>query len=471
MMGLAKIAPDGWAYYAREIAAGVEDYFVGHGEETGRWVGRAAEALDLSGEVDSEGLSRLFGQGVHPSSGAPLGRPFGPDKTAVAGYALSFSPPKSASVLWALAPAETADQVREGHDAAVAAAFEFLQDHAAFTRRGHGGAVQEATGGYLAAMFVHRTSRAGDPQIHSHVLVANKVQAVSDGRWLTVDGRELYEVQKAAGMLYKAALRAELTARLGVAWGEVDGNGGAEIEGVPDQLIGEFSKRRAQVEAAAARLTGERESALGRSLTGDERAAISQLAAYQSRGAKSKDRAETTAQLKARWRAVATAVGFPAEGWIGHLLRRRTASAAELRLARIGIKPTLDLVLAEAIDRLERSHSTWGRAQAVEVLSVVLPAHKSQTAEQVRRVLEAAADLLLAHPDVVGLSCPDRPDARHGSPRYSTWWTLQTEQAVLDTVEAGRIAGVAVVATHSVLVEAGLSEDQEHAVHRLCGGG
>lgn len=203
MMGLAKIAPGGWAYYAREIAAGVEDYFVGHGEEAGRWTGRGADALGLSGEVDSEGLSRLFGQDRHPVTDAPLGRPFGPDKTALAGYALSFSPPKSVSVLWALAPDEIADQVRGGHDAAVAAALEFLQDHAAFTRRGHGGTVQEATGGYLAALFVHRTSRAGDPQLHSHVLVANKVQAASDGRWLTGDGRELYEAQKAAGMLYK----------------------------------------------------------------------------------------------------------------------------------------------------------------------------------------------------------------------------------------------------------------------------
>ena len=320
MMGLAKIAPDGWAYYAREIAAGVEDYFVGHGEETGRWVGRAAEGLGLSGKLDSEGLSRLFGQGLHPVMGVPLGRPFRPDdKAAVAGYALSFSPPKSVSVLWALASAEIADQVREGHDAAVVAGVEFLQDHAAFTRRGHGGTIQEATGGYLAALFVHRTSRAGDPQLHSHVLVANKVQAVSDGRWLAVDGRELYEVQKAAGMRYKAALRAELTTRLGVSWADVDDSGGAEIEGVPQGLIREFSKRRAQVEAAAARLADEREALLGRSLTGDEKAAIFQLAAYQSRASKAKERAETTAQLKARWRSEAAATGTPAERWLGQV--------------------------------------------------------------------------------------------------------------------------------------------------------
>ncbi|HET6916439.1 MAG TPA: MobF family relaxase, partial [Acidimicrobiales bacterium] len=373
MMGLAKIAPDGWAYYAREIAAGVEDYFVGHGEEAGRWVGRGADALGLAGEVDAEGLSCLFGRGLDPATGVPLGRPFGTDKSTVAGYALSFSPPKSVSVLWALAAPEVTLQVREAHDAAVVSVLEFLQDHAAFCRRGHAGAVQEPTRGYVGAVFVHRTSRAGDPQLHSHVLVANKVQAVSDGRWLSVDGRELYEVQKAAGMLYKAALRAELTTRLEVAWGEVDGNGGAEITGVPESLIAEFSKRRAQVEATAARLVGEKEATLGRSLTGDERAAVFQLAAYQSRATKSRAGGETTGQLRERWRTEATAAGLAPEPWLGQVFGRRTVTGREAVLSRLGLRPSMELALVEAIDRLERSHSTWGRAQAVEVLSVVLP--------------------------------------------------------------------------------------------------
>jgi len=471
MMGLAKIAPDGWAYYAKEIAAGVEDYFVGHGEETGRWIGRGTMAMGLSGEVDGEGLSRLFGQGLHPLTGAALGRPFGIDKNTVAGYALSFSPPKSVSVLWALAASEVSSQVREAHDAAVDSALEFLQDHAAFCRRGHGGATQEATAGYVGAVFVHRTSRAGDPQLHSHVLVANKVQAVSDGRWLSVDGRELYEVQKAAGMLYKAALRAELTTRLGVAWGEIDDNGGAEITGVPEDLIREFSKRRAQVEAAAGRLAGEKEATLGRSLTGDERAAVFQLAAYQSRAAKRRDGGETTAQLRERWRTEATAAGHAPEGWLGQVFGQRTVTGREAALSRLGLRPSMELVLVEAIDHLERSHSTWGRAQAVEVLSVILPVHKAGSAEEVREVVEAAAERLLAHPDVVRLTCPDRPDARHGGTRYSTWWTLQTEQAVLDVVEAGRTAGVAVAPTYRALSRTSLGDDQADAVRRVCAGG
>jgi len=470
MMGLAKMAPDGWAYYAREIAAGVEDYFAGHGEEKGRWIGRGTKALGLSAEADFEGLSRLFGHGFHPVTGVGLARPFDPDSTAVAGYALSFSPPKSASILWALAGEDVSDAVRAGHDAAVEAALEFLQDHAAFTRRGRGGVTQERTLGYVAAVFVHRTSRAGDPQLHSHVLVANKVQAASDGRWLSIDGRELYEVQKAAGMLYKACLRAELTARLGVAWTEVDDNGGAEIVGVPDELIRLFSKRRAQVEAGAAGLIAEKELALGRSLTADERAAAYQLAAYRSRAAKA-DVAETTGQLRARWRAEATKVGQPPQQWIGALASRRLRSRTEIKLARVGLRPSLDLQMAETIELLERKHSTWGRAQVVEALSVVLPTRHAKNADALRRAIEAAADLLLHHPDIVRLTCPARPEVRHGAVRYSTWWTLKTEQAILDTVESGRGAGVAVVPTYRVLAEACLGPDQDEAVRRLCGGG
>jgi conjugative relaxase-like TrwC/TraI family protein len=470
MMGLAKMAPDGWAYYAREIAAGVEDYFAGHGEGKGRWVGRAAEGLGLSGEADAEGLSRLFGHGFHPISGVPLGRPFGSDKATVAGYALSFSPPKSVSILWALAGEDVSEAVAAGHNAAVEAALQFLQDHAAFTRRGRGGLVQEATGGYVAAVFVHRTSRAGDPQLHSHVLVANKVQAASDGHWLAVDGRELYEVQKAAGMLYKAALRAELTARLGVAWTDVDDNGGAEIVGVPEELIALFSKRRAQVEAVAAGLIAEREATLGRSLTGDEKAAVYQLAAYRSRAAKG-DEGETTAQLRARWRAEATAAGQPPERWIGRLAGRRVLSRTEKQLSRRGLRPSIELSVAETIELLERKHSTWGRSEVVEALSVVLPTRNTKTAGAVRKAVEATADLLLAHRDVVRLTCPDRPEVRHGAIRYSTWWTLQTEQAVLDVVEVGRRAGAAVASSYRILAEAGLGDDQNAAVRRLCGGG
>ncbi|MGH9010263.1 MAG: MobF family relaxase [Acidimicrobiia bacterium] len=109
-------------------------------------------------------------------------------------------------------------EVREAHDSAVRAALGFLEDHAAFSRTGRGGIVQVDTAGFVAAAFTHHTSRAGDPQLHSHVLVANKVLC-ADGRWRSLDGREQFAFQKAAGMLYNATLRVELSARLGVGLG------------------------------------------------------------------------------------------------------------------------------------------------------------------------------------------------------------------------------------------------------------
>jgi conjugative relaxase-like TrwC/TraI family protein len=505
MMGLAKMAPDGWRYYAEEVGLGREDYFAGHGEEPGRWVGRGTEALGLTGEVTPEQLSKLFGEGCDPGTGTALGRPFAgesnskrgrgeaPEKqgrpSEVAGYALSFSPPKSVSLLWALAEEGVSSEVRAAHDAAVEAALSFLQDHAAFTRRGHAGAVQADTGGYIAAAFTHRTSRAREPQLHTHVLVSAKVRAITDGRWLALDGRELFEVQKAAGLIYKAGLRAELTGRLGVIWSAIDAKGGAEIEGVPAALVEHFSTRRAQVEARAAQLLSEEEAALGRSLNAGEQAAAYQLAAYQSRAAKVK-RAETTNELRARWRREAVEAGHDADAWIRAVLSGGLTASRAQSNDLYGPRKSSDAFIADAIEAIERGRSTWGRADVVEALAVRVAPHIVPSAERVRDLVDGATDELLAESDIVPLG-PEplsavpvpaelrrrdglEPGTRHGAARYTTWRSWQAEQAVLEAVEAGRDAGVAVVPVESVEVSVkggGLGDDQAEAVRRLCLGG
>jgi conjugative relaxase-like TrwC/TraI family protein len=245
MMSLTPMAPSAWRYYVEEVARGREDYYAHSAEHAGRFTGRGAEALGVSGmEAEAVSLERLFGHGADPRDGSPLGRGFSPeDSRAVAGFALTFSPPKTVSVLWALADVEISNEVGAAHDAAVSSALSFVDEHASFTRRGHNGVLQVDTDGLIAAGFVHRTSRTADPQLHTHLLVANKVRA-EDGKWLSLDARELFETQKAAGMLYKAALRAELTSRLGVAFTPVDENGVAEIAGVPHLLVEQWSARR-----------------------------------------------------------------------------------------------------------------------------------------------------------------------------------------------------------------------------------
>ena len=108
--------------------------------------------------------------------------------TAVAGYDLTFTPVKSVSTLWALADRDVAKQIEDAHHSAVEATLAWLETEVLFTRRGRGGVQQVKARGLIAAMFTHRDARSGDPHLHTHVAVSNKVQDAT-GRWLAVDGR------------------------------------------------------------------------------------------------------------------------------------------------------------------------------------------------------------------------------------------------------------------------------------------
>ena len=119
-----------------------------------------------------------------------------------------------------------------------------------WSRRGRNGIDQVRGDGFVGAAFRHRTSRAGDPHLHTHVLVANTVRGPDD-HWRTLDFRHVYAHAKTAGYLYEAHLRHELTERLGVEWRPVS-NGTAELAGIPDTRHRLFSTRRGEIEAAMA---------------------------------------------------------------------------------------------------------------------------------------------------------------------------------------------------------------------------
>ena len=478
MNGLVPMTVGSWEYYEHELS--VEDYFVGRGQEAGVWVGSSAAVLGLSGEVEEGQLARLFDEGRHPLSGRPLGVPYRHDskRTVVTGFALSFSPPKSVSLVGAFGDAKTAAEVGAAHDGAVRAALGFLEDHAAFSRTGRGGFVQVDTDGYVAAAFTHHTSRAGDPQLHSHVLVANKVLC-ADGRWRSLDGREVFAFQKAAGMLYNATLRVELSARLGVAWEPVDRNGQADIDGVPRGLIELFSKRRHDVERRAAQRIASLEARLGRTLTNDERTEQYQRATYSTRPAKAHED-ETT--LDGRWRTEAHGAGWDPDRWLPETMAKDTVSidrcqdAAELATVR------------EVVAELAEARSTWSRAELAKAITRRLPPGLGTSADGGREWIEATTAGVLAHPEVVSLSSPlsaevpaglRRRDGlpgheRHGAPRHTTRQTLAREGRVLDALVRGRLAAVAIVPTVSVERAArahGLGVDQTAALCRICEGG
>src|SRR3954447_4852277 len=265
MLSVSKLSPGQEAYYERSVAGGLDDYYAGRGESPGVWVGRGAAGLELEGVIGDGELGRLIG-GQHPLTSALL-RSHPPKKlitveridpatgertleqktlSPVAGYDLVFSPPKSVSLLWALGSVDVRDAVNQAHLAAWQAALVYLEQRACVTRKGKNGTARERGSGFVAAAYQHRPSRSQDPHLHTHVVVANMARS-PDGGWRALDGEPILKHYRlAAGYLYQAQLRFELTRSLGVEWREPEA-GMAEIAGVPEAVLRAFSQRRAQV--------------------------------------------------------------------------------------------------------------------------------------------------------------------------------------------------------------------------------
>lgn len=193
-------------------------------EGEGRWVGRQAADLGLSGTVSTEDLEALL-SGRDPTTETQLGSPLvdrfradGRVIPAVAGFDATFSAPKSLSAWWGL----TGDAgLLEAHDLAVQSVLDHLERFGATTRvRVNGSRQFPDVHGLTMAAFRQATSREDDPQLHTHVVISTKVQA-PDGRWYALDARYLKRKQRSLGGLYQSVLRAELTHRYGVVWGPI----------------------------------------------------------------------------------------------------------------------------------------------------------------------------------------------------------------------------------------------------------
>src|SRR6266508_2403801 len=266
VLSIAKLTPGQEGYYERSVAAGLDDYYAGRGESPGVWTGRGARELELEGLVH-EGELGLLIRGLHPHSEEQLRRhpkarritveriePYSGERelkvkklAPVAGFDLVFSVPKSVSLLHALGDEETRRAVNEAHLSAWQAALAYLEDEACVIRRGAQGRHREHAVGFVAAAYQHRTSRAQDPHLHTHVIVANMAKSPSDGKWRALAGQPILKHYRlAAGYLYQSQLRFELGRSLRVDWQEPK-RGMAEIAGVPEAALKAFSRRRAQL--------------------------------------------------------------------------------------------------------------------------------------------------------------------------------------------------------------------------------
>ncbi|MEQ9617185.1 MAG: MobF family relaxase [Phycisphaerales bacterium] len=221
-----------------------EDYYLEGGEPPGTWFGHGARTLGLfEGTVSGEVLRGLF-DGFGPN-GKPLVQNAGRSNRQP-GWDLTFSAPKSVSTLWSQSDETMRARIQAAHEKAVRTALGYLESEAAWTRRGKGGRDAERVG-LVIGLFEHGTSRAQQPQLHTHSLILN-IGLRADGSWGGIRSVDFYKHKMAGGAVYRAALANELRFELGLdpcpvkSW--------FELEGVSRPLMSFFSARRREIEEA-----------------------------------------------------------------------------------------------------------------------------------------------------------------------------------------------------------------------------
>lgn len=400
-------------------------------------------------------------------------------REAVAGYDFTFTPVKSVAVLWGLGSAATRQQILEAHEAAVADAVNWLESNAALTRTGSSGQAQINTMGVIAAQFHHWDSRAGDPDLHTHVAVSNKVQGV-DETWRSLDGRPLFAAAVSISERYNTRIEDELRARLGVRFEE---RGGAsdgrrpvrEIVGMPPSLLEAFSKRRHGIEQRYRDLKVDYRRRHGREPGATARQALYQQATLYQRP--EKQRGRSLQQMVEAWRDEAAEV------------LRQSDVAAAIEAATLGrgneqsdVDPALfaDRVLAA----LTAARATWNihhlRAEAHRQSR---PLHVADRDQLIEVVVAAAMDPVRSIRIVTPRALPEpaalrRDDGesvfvKYGSALYTTSEVLDAEGRI---VQAARDPGGArispAVVQHAVqcsrLTGRTLNDDQTTLIRAFC---
>ncbi|WP_454698222.1 MobF family relaxase [Arthrobacter humicola] len=351
-------------------------YYMKAGTPQGGWLGSGAPGINrTAGDVVTESDAKaIFDHATHPDTGATLGRPHGQPtivqnsqgrtetRHAVVGFDLTFSVPKSVSVLWALSPRTLQDQILETHHDAVNATLQWLETYVIHTRAGRNGVAHLGIRGAIAAAFDHWESRAGDPQLHTHLVIANRIQRITDGAWVTLDSRTLYKAAVAASEHYNGLLFDALHSNLGT---QTDvrvpaantHNPSQQLTGVDDTLIHEFSNRSRLIDLETDRLVAEWTASHGTPPTATTTIKLRQQATLSTRTAKP-ETAIPLHQLSAQWRARAAAKGFESREVLANTIRRsRTAPFRTCDFT----PGWVDAVGSLTRERVAAKRATWNR--------------------------------------------------------------------------------------------------------------
>lgn len=395
------------------------------------------------------------------------------DTTAVAGYDLTFTPVKSVSALWALAPLEIAKTIEDCHHKAVADTLAFLESQACFSRMGTNGVAQVNTTGFIAAAFDHRDSRAGDPNLHTHVAVSNKVCAIGpDGipRWLALDGQPLYKAKVSASELYNTLCEANLIAELGVQFAGEQATPGKrpvrEIVGMAAELIEMWSSRRAAIEHRAGQLAKDFQGIHGREPTAVEMLALSQQATLETRQSKHEPR--SLAEQRHVWRAEAIST-LGSHRDLDAMVAAVTANPA----VRSRVNITDEWIAEQAekvITTVSAARSTWQINHVrAEVSRVLRYTDRHDTPELAERIIDCAlgehsialtttADTDLGEPAALRRSDGASVYTRHDSTIYTSTEILSAERRILT---AAGLSGGHIVDDASI----GMAMLEAHAQH------
>lgn len=438
----------------RDAAAALTRYYLKSGTPPGTWggtgvIGLPGGEISAGDSVSEEQLRRLMGYGQDPSTGEQLGRPYRKFATAsqrverciaklpvtltteeratqvglieaeeaakptgapVAGFDLTFSVPKSVSTLWAVADGGTQALIARAHHAAIQDVIELLERDVAATRVGakgpRGAVAQVPVRGVIAAAYDHYDSRASDPQLHTHVVVANRVQAARDGKWRTLDSRALHAAVTGLSEHYNAVLADRITQVLGVGWEARERGVGRsrawEITGVSQGLMDEFSSRTRDIEQVKDRLVADYVERHGRQPSPKLLWQLRQQATLETRPSKQQ---HSLSVLTAQWRARATNVlGEDAPTWASALL---AGSAADPLLRADDIPlDGLGAVAAVVMERVGDRRATWKRwnlhAEAVRQTMGLRFATAQDRDTITRQIVDAAehASLRLTPPEL-----------------------------------------------------------------------
>jgi conjugative relaxase-like TrwC/TraI family protein len=445
MLGLGMLtirAAKGPDYYERAEFAR-DDYYEERGQVRGSWEGHAAAGLGLSGGPADGELGELL-EGRDPISGASLAGARRRRGGNVA-FDLTFTAPKSVSILAAVGDETIRQAVLAAQARGARAALDYLERRACFVRRGRNG-VQVLPGeGFAAAMYLHEMARSGDPHLHAHLVVANRVKG-PDGRWSAPDMRPVYAEAKTAGTIAEAVMRDTLTRSLGLEWGPVR-NGIAELAGVPTTVCVHFSTRHAEIveEATARGYVSARGIAVIQRETRDRKRVLSRERAV------------------GEWRARAAEHGFGG---------RELADMIGLRRHRGGERFRVDLdatrVRMLGPTGLTQRSSHFTRREVIQALA---DAHSDGAAAG---VLEDLADDFLARECVPLVGARVEHGAGHQEALYSTHDMLRAEVRLLEAA-AGAEPGGGPVATDdateaAIVSRPTLGADQAAAVRHLCSG-